>query len=281
MLRKFPLLVILIGFLSGTVVAQSTEFGVFLGTTTYKGELNNSLFNTKLLQPAVGILYRKNFNNHWAYRLGLNLGAIAGDDALSNDEYQQRRNLSFRSRIWDAHALLEFNFFPYQIANPKSRVSPFIFGGLSVYHFNPQAELQGEWYDLQPLGTEGQGTSAYPDRNKYHRLAVSIPFGGGIKIRFSRRFGMTLEAGARRTYTDYLDDVSTTYAEKDVLLTQNGELAVLFSDRSKDGQVLTNNNRQRGNASTNDWYMFTGITINYTLSSRFGNNCTPFKGKLK
>ncbi|MBL0342407.1 MAG: outer membrane beta-barrel protein [Bacteroidetes bacterium] len=281
MLRKFPLQLILFIVLSGTVTAQSTEFGLFLGTTTYKGELNNSLFNTRLIQPAVGLLYRKNFNNHWAYRVGFNFGSISGDDALANDSYQNNRNLSFRSRLWDAHLLAEFNFFPYQLANPKTRFSPFIFAGISVYHFNPQAENGGEWYDLQPLGTEGQGTSAYPDRNKYKRLAVGIPFGGGFKIKFTRRFGMTIEAGARRIYTDYLDDVSTTYAEKNVLLAQNGELAVLFSDRSIDGQALLNDNRQRGNASDKDWFMFTGITINYTLSSKYGDNCTPFRGKLR
>ena len=111
MVRKFLLSLIFIGLFSGALSAQSTEFGLFLGTTTYKGELNKSLFNMRLIQPAVGILYRKNLNNHWAYRLGLNFGSVAGDDALSKDEYQQRRNLSFRSRIWDAHALLEFNFF--------------------------------------------------------------------------------------------------------------------------------------------------------------------------
>jgi hypothetical protein len=198
-----------------------------------------------------------------------------------DDEYKKRRNLSFRSRIWDAHYLLEFNFLPYQTANRTSKFSPFIFGGLSVYHFNPQAELNDDWYNLQPLGTEGQGTSAYEDRKKYKRLQVAIPFGGGFKFKIAPRFGITIEAGVRRLYTDYLDDVSTTYAEKDVLLAQNGELALIFSDRSIDGQQLGNDNRQRGNASDKDWFMFTGITLNYTLSRKYNDNCAPFKRKLR
>ncbi|MBK8415747.1 MAG: hypothetical protein IPL22_15355 [Bacteroidetes bacterium] len=134
---------------------------------------------------------------------------------------------------------------------------------------------------MQPLGTEGQGTTAYPDREKYKRLKVAIPFGGGFKFKLSRRFGMTVEAGARRLFTDYFDDVSSTYADKDILLAENGELAVIFSDRSIDGQALTNTNRQRGNASDRDWYMFTGITINYSLSKKYNDNCTPFRGKLR
>ena len=122
----------------------------------------------------------------------------------------------------------EFNFLPYQIANNRTKFAPFIFGGLSVYRFNPQAELGDDWYNLQPLGTEGQGTTAYPDREKYKRLKVAIPFGGGFKFKLSRRFGMTVEAGARRLFTDYFDDVSTTYADKDILLAENGELSVIL-----------------------------------------------------
>lgn len=262
--------------------AQSSEAGLFLGVGTYKGELQNHLFSTKFIKPAIGILYRRNLNSHWGYRLGVTYGAVTADDAESDDEYQQRRNLSFRARIWDFHGMFEFNFFPYQLANNRtSNWTPFLFGGLSVYHFNPQAELDGEWYDLQPLGTEGQGTDAYPSREKYKRTQVALPFGGGFRFKFSKRFGMTIEAGARRLYTDYLDDVSTTYADKDVLLSNYGEVSVILSDRSIDGQAANNTDRQRGNASDNDWYMFAGISLNFTLSSKYSDNCTPFRQKLR
>ena len=263
-------------------LAQSSEAGLFLGVATYKGELQNHLFSTKFIKPAVGILYRRNLNSHWGYRLGITYGAVTADDAESDDDYQVRRNLSFRSRILDFHGVFEFNFFSYQLASDRSaKWTPFLFGGLSIYHFNPQAELDGEWYDLQPLGTEGQGTDAYPSREKYKRTQVALPFGGGFKFRFTRRFGMTVEAGARRLYTDYLDDVSTTYADKDVLLSNYGETSVILSDRSIDGQAANNTDRQRGNASDNDWYMFAGISLNFTLSSKYSDNCTPFRQKLR
>lgn len=272
------------GFIAFTTSlrAQSSELGLLLGVGTYKGEISHSLFRTKFMKPAVGLLYRRNLNSHWAYRLGVTYGAVTADDAKSDDEYQVRRNLSFRARILDFHGLFEFNFFPYQLASSKSAgMTPFVFGGLTVYHFNPQAELDGEWYDLQPLGTEGQGTAAYPSREKYKRTQVAIPFGGGFKIRFTKRFGMTIEAGARRLYTDYLDDVSTTYADKDVIMAEHGEIAVLLSDRSIDGQAAGNTNRQRGNAGDKDWYMFSGITLNFTLSAKYSDNCTPFRQKLR
>lgn len=272
---------ILLLITSHLALSQSAEVGLFLGTTTYKGDLNVSLFNFKAVQPAVGVLYRKNLNHHWAHRLGFTYGTIVGDDALSDDEYQNRRNLSFKSNIFDLHYYIEFNFFPYQIANPETRFTPFVFTGINGYFFNPKAELNGDWYNLQPLGTEGQGTNAYPDRSPYKRLQMAIPFGGGVKVRLSSRFGLTVEAAARRLFTDYLDDVSTTYADKAVIAAENGDIAAILSDRSIDGQTFDNTNRQRGNASDNDWYMFAGITINYTISKKYNDNCTPFKGKLR
>jgi hypothetical protein len=132
-------LALLLSFSSFTL-AQSSEAGLFLGVATYKGDLQNHLFSTKFIKPAVGILYRRNLNSHWGYRLGITYGAVTADDAESDDEYQVRRNLSFRSRIWDFHGMFEFNFFSYQLASDRSaRWTPFLMGGLSVYHFNPQA----------------------------------------------------------------------------------------------------------------------------------------------
>lgn len=281
MLRKLTYCLCLAVIVPFCVKSQSKEMGIFLGTATYKGEISKSLFNPKFLKPAVGILYRKNFNNHWAFRLGLTYGSMIAADSKSNDDYQKRRNLSFRSRTLDGHLMFEFNFLPYQVANPQTRFAPFVFGGLSIYKFNPQAELDGSWYDLQPLGTEGQGSEAYPDRDQYSRVQVALNFGGGFKFKIARRWGITVEAGPRRLYTDYFDDVSTTYADPDVIAAETGEIAATLADRSIDGQSLNNTGRQRGNASDKDWYMFTGITINYTLSTKYGNFCRPFQGKLR
>jgi len=281
MLRKLHLSVLLLALLPAHLFSQSAEVGLFLGTATYKGEINKSLFNPVFLKPAIGILYRSNFNNHWSYRLALTYGTMGAEDSRSDDDYQKNRNLSFRTHTWDGSFVFEFNFLDYQVANPESRFSPFIFGGLAGFYFNPQAELNGDWYNLQPLGTEGQGTSAYPDRDKYNRIQLALAFGGGVKIKVAKRLGITIEAGPRRLYTDYFDDVSTTYADPDVLQTQNGELSAVLGDRSIDGQSVDNTDRQRGNASDKDYYMFTGITLNYALSKKHYDNCTPFKSKLR
>ncbi|HKR06458.1 MAG TPA: DUF6089 family protein [Bacteroidia bacterium] len=260
--------------------SQSAEIGIILGISSYKGDLNGSLFNPGSFHPAIGVLYRHCYNNHWSYKLGINYGHVSGDDAQSNDPFQQYRNLSFRSSILEAEGRFEFNFFPFQTANRQTPSSPFLFAGLGFFKFNPQADLRGNTFDLQPLGTEGQGTAAYPDRNRYKRVQVSYLFGGGYKFRLSNRFGITIEAGARKTSTDYLDDVSKTYAKKEALLAAHGPESVLLSDRTIDQLNDNNNDRQRGDAAHKDWYMIAGVSLNFTLSKRYNDTCKPFKRQL-
>jgi hypothetical protein len=281
MKKYFFIVIIIIVTGISTAVAQSSEVGIMLGISSYKGDMSGSLFNTKFFHPAIGAHYRRSMNNHWSYRLGIVYGSISADDARSNDPFQLYRNLSFKSKVLEAHWIFEFNFFPYQTANPATNATPFIFAGIAVYRFNPKAPLGNDWIELQPLGTEGQGTSAYPARSKYGRTQISLPFGGGYKFKLSRRFGVSVEAGARRTFTDHLDDVSTTYGRKDVLFANYGPTSVLLSDRTIDQLNENNNDRQRGDAAHKDWYMFAGVSLNWTLSKRYADSCRPFKRKWK
>jgi hypothetical protein len=281
-MKKYFVAIVLLFLVKSTALfAQSSEVSLMLGFSSYKGDISNSLFNTKFFHFAVGGDYRRCINNHWSYRAGLAYGTISGDDADTDDAFQQYRNLSFKSKILEGHFIFEFNFFQFQTANRASTWTPFIFGGLGAYKFNPKALFEDEWYELQPLGTEGQGTGAYPDRKKYGRTQVTLIFGGGFKFRLNDRFGITIEAGPRRTYTDHLDDISTTYGKKDVLLSNYGPLSVLLSDRTIDKVNDNNNDRQRGDAAHKDWYMFAGVSLNFTLSKRYNDSCKPFKRALR
>lgn len=277
---KKIIILLLLSVFSNTTFSQSSEIGVMLGVSSYKGDISPSLFKPEFFNLAVGAHFRHCYNNHWSLKLGINYGTIAAVDAASKDAFQAYRNLSFKSKVLELEGQFEFNFFPFQTANPSTPMSPYLFIGFAAYRFNPKALLGDTWYDLQPLGTEGQGTTAYPERKKYNRVQFSIPFGGGFKFRLSDRFGLGIEVGARRTFTDYLDDLSTTYAKKDVLASSYGALSVALSDRSPDQLTENNNDRQRGDAAHKDLYMFTGVSLNYTLSKRYNDTCRSFKRKL-
>ena len=120
---------------------------------------------------------------------------------------------------------------------PLYPFSPFIFTGVSLFNFNPKAEASdGQWYTLQELGTEGQGTTSFQNRKPYSLTQLSIPFGGGVKIGVSDDFNIIIEYGLRKTFTDYIDDVSTTYAG---IPSEFDNITIELADRSLDDYTTT------------------------------------------
>ncbi len=270
--------------------AQHTEVGLFLGTSFYLGDLNpKGLF--KQSQPAFGAMARYNMNWHWAVRGQVTIGWLKANDALSDDPAQIYRNLSFKSIVADFSATLELNFLRFRPGDPKTPFTPYIFGGICLFKFNPKADIsdstyvfggvpyfvKGGSYALQPLGTEGQNT---PDNQlqKYSLTQVGIPFGAGVKFNVGEHFIIGAEWTFRKTFTDYLDDVSGNYADPIKLAAQNDGTSAALSDRSIPNPLepASNIGRQRGNAKTKDWYSFAGVTITYKIK-RKAPSCSAYK----
>ncbi len=249
------------------VFSQRSEIGVFGGTSYYLGDLNPKK-HFALPALAFGILYRYNFNPRFAYKLIASYGTLEGNDA--NVKFNVDRNLSFKSPVLELSNQIELNFMKYVPGNMDYPFTPYIFSGFSVFYFNPKAEYNGHTYDLQPLGTEGQGTSAYPDRQKYSLSNLAIPFGVGFKFNLSKFISIGLEWGLRKTFTDYIDDVSSTYADTKILASESGSLSAVLSDRSLpvNDQQINHTGLQRGNSKTKDWYSFAGLIITIKLKNK-------------
>jgi hypothetical protein len=228
------------------------EVGVFLGGAYYIGDLNPTA-HFKLTQPAAGLFYRFTPNYRYAFRGGVNFGSIMGDDSQSDNADQLQRNLNFKSTITEFNVLAEFNFLEYRISNDKFKFTTYLFLGLDVFMFKPQAQYSNQWIDLQPLHTEGQTKG-------YKLTQMAIPFGIGVKANVSKKVGIGLEWGPRKTFTDYLDDVSGTYSNN----VYDSNVARKLADRSKNAG--NNIDKQRGNPHTKDWYFFFGITLNFKLN---------------
>lgn len=249
------------------VCAQVNEIGITGGAFYYIGDLNPTKHYPRDTKLAGGILFRHNLSDRWAMRLQGLYGTLQAYDSDSNDSLQVLRNLHFRARTFEFSALMEVNFFKYRSREKGGRRwTPFMFAGLAYFRANPQAQLNDTWYSLQPLGTEGQGTSAR-DTDPYKIDQVAIPFGAGLKFNFGR-LDMQLEWGMRRTYTDHIDDVSGTYVDNDLLSVENGPLAAALADRSGLNTIpgFSNADRARGNRNTRDWYNYTGISFTYIIS---------------
>ena len=269
MVRSLIVFIFLLSFIfqaKSQVYKKYSELGLYGGVSYYLGDLNpgKQFF---MVRPAVGLVFRFNPNRRFTWQLHGIYSSVQAYDSLANNDFQLNRNLSFRSRIIEVAGSLQFNFFDYEIGNNETPATPYIFAGLALFSFNPTAEMNGDWVDLLPLGTEGQGSGLKSAPSPYSLLGLSIPFGMGFKFHAMGRLGVSIEWGMRKTFTDYLDDVSTSYVQQDVLYANKGLDAALFADRSKVNPGDSNVNRQRGNPTTNDWYSFAGVTLTYKLSS--------------
>ncbi|MEM7658221.1 MAG: DUF6089 family protein, partial [Bacteroidota bacterium] len=209
---RFALCLFLLAQQSELLAQRSLSISLGAGTSYYYGDLTDQ-FNNSLVRPALAAYVDWYVDPSISLRLGVNLGTVGAADSLANSDSRTIRNLSFRSPIRELSLSGVWHFLPdeqfgIRWMRKNYHFSPYVFAGVGLFNFDPRAQVQGEWVRLQPLGTEGQWLGeGYPA--PYQLWQASIPFGGGIEVRFSRYLGIQWELGYRKTFTDYLDDVST------------------------------------------------------------------------
>lgn len=211
---------------------------------------------------AGGLMFRYNIHSRLAFRANLIYGEVEGNDAdYSNEPTMVDRNLSFNSTIYEGAIGVEFNYFPFQLGHDRYKGTAYLLAEIGMFRMNPTTEYNGDTYELQPLGTEGQGSSLSDKRN-YSLMQLCIPLGVGAKLSLGKRMSLNFEVGLRKTFTDYLDDVgSNSYVDASVLAAENGPLAADLSNRSLSGSRYG----KRGNAGTKDWYVFSGMMLTFRL----------------
>jgi len=257
-----------------------------MGTSFYLGDLNSMPFqNAKF---AGGLIYRYNFTPRIALKANILFGKIAATDENNhslrrlkddngnfllhaNGDYVyswdfRERNLSFSSPLTEISAQLEINFFNVYTAGHKNQISPYLFGGGALFSFNPQGVYDGRTYDLQPIGTEGQGRDGMSE--KYALTGFAIPFGIGFKANIGRYICIGAEWGLRFTFTNYLDDVGGLYYD---FSPYDGTMPVASLDAIKYFADPSNPKHtpksQRYSTIKTDWYSFAGVII----TVRIGN----------
>lgn len=257
--------------LSNIVFSQSFHIGLFGGISNYQGDLVDKFYVGKLTKPVLGLTGLYGLSDRVSIRAGATFAKIAGSDKYISKDYLRARNLSFESRITEFSLLGEFNVFNLN----SIRWTPYVFGGFAVFKFNPYTyDTTNTKYYLKPLSTEGQGLEQYPESKPYSLTLYAIPFGGGIKYAISDRIRLGLELGFRKTFTDYLDDVSANYADAADLLAARGPKAVELAYRA--GELpggdpnYPTKGSQRGGSKQQDIYYFTGLHLTYRLGGGDG-----------
>jgi hypothetical protein len=251
------------------------EVGLSVGVANYYGDLQDKLFPGYGYKPMGGVSYKYFMSPRVGIRLGANYANLTGADSLSEVPVKRQRNLRFATHLFEVSAGLEVNLWPIDL-DRRSRVTPYIFGGVSAFYTNPYADgPRGERVYLRPLSTEGQGIPTYPDRKQYGVINAAFPIGGGMKFFMGRTLVMTTELGFRYTNTDYIDDVSKSYVNLDTLMAYRSQLAVQMAYRGNtvqgaDPNYHPNYQYQRGDSRANDWFWFGSVTVAVYLEA-FGN----------
>ncbi len=229
-------------------------------------------------RPVLGVSYRIRIIEMIAAKLGVSWAILAADDKHSASIGRRHRNLHFKSNLFSVNLHGEFYFLKERI-NPRylrrnyrhswRNFSAYVFSGLSFNMFNPKAQLDGKWYELQPLGTEGQGIEDNPA--PYEKYAIGIPVGIGVKYFVNKKISVGVEISNTYTNSDYIDDVHGSYFDNDKIRNKYGEKAALLADRhlDYDGNPHTvpkpSGLKIRGNSKYNDAFIFTLITLTYSL----------------
>jgi Domain of unknown function (DUF6089) len=245
------------------------ELGVSVGLGHYFGDLNPDLA-INAPKFAAGVFYRKQINNYVGVKISGNYTFLGYSDTYSSNATQRRRNLSFNTDVWELSVAGDFNFYEFHPGFWEYRYTPYVSLGLGVFSFDPYAYLNSKKYFLQPLGTEGQGSPLYPSKKPYSLIAVSIPVGVGFKYALNERINLFTELCFRFTTTDYLDDVSGTYAPDAFPPDANGNptAAYLLQDRSYEtGTSIGVKGKQRGNGPQTDAFATLQFGVSFNLQS--------------
>ena len=263
------------------VFPQSLHLGVFGGAASYSGDLVDKYFPGKgQTKEALGITFNYELAEQFILRAGFTHAKFGGADSLGSKANLKLRNLSFETSV--AEFSLMGEFYPFSLYDRS--YSPYLFGGIAVFHFNPYAyHFTGNKLFLQPLSTEGQGLPGYTSR-PYKLTQFAIPFGGGIKFAITEQLRIGVEFQIRKLFTDYLDDLSTNYADEMDLLNGKGQFAVDMAYRGDEvtggSPIYPTKGAQRGSDANKDFYYTLGVHLTYNLSgNNGGGNYLNFRGR--
>lgn len=227
------------------------------------------------------------YNNKYALRIEATMSKYSGHDSVLRRVKapdialaRYNRNLGVRSDIKEIALIGELHLL-YIIKDifgdyDPPRFSPYLLAGVGYFKFNPQNNIGDRWVDLHPLSTEGQGFKEYPDKLPYKLEQFNLPVGGGVKYDYSERLTIRGEFILRKLFTDYLDDLSTTYINPAVfanyLSGQQLADALVLHDRQLIPATDPRGGSKRGTVTQNDSYFTFNLKVGISIGKQAGSS---------
>lgn len=262
-----------------------------LGGNSGKGTNNVKDMNLEFTKMMKGVFVTAYPKDWLGVRLAADITYLEGSDDIINttgiDElWRKQRNLDFKTNVFEAYAALEI--FPTMMFRrdkgyqPKLR--PYGLVGVGIFNFNPKGSITDasgnkSWHYLHPLKLEGQGMAEYPESKPYKLTQFNVPIGAGIKYYVSERINLSTEVLYRKTFTDYIDDVSKNYIDYNnfskYLSASDAALAYKLSDKSigiiYPGMSRYPANTQRGDSKDGDTYFSVVLKFGIRLGDIYNN----------
>jgi opacity protein-like surface antigen len=262
-------------------LSQRVDLDLFGGISNYQGDLQPKNFTLQSANPAGGLMFKVGIGSKIYLRTGVTIGSLAANDE-NNNSRNRPRNLNFKTSLQEFTLGAEYHVF----AQDAGKLSPYLCGGAGVYHFNPYTYFDDgsglKKYFLQPLSTEGQGLPQYPDRKPYKLVQFCLFYGIGVKYQITDNINVGVEFRQTKTNSDYIDDVSKTYVDEDLLRAARGQIAVDLAWRGDEynGRPYPKAGSIRGSPNQ-DLYYFVGVTFGLKLFDSNGGSLSLgglFKG---
>jgi hypothetical protein len=226
------------------------------GVSTYYGDFVNP---GVILKPQfnlnAGIM--KFMTPNISVRAELNWFLLSGSDLTASEKGRSLRGLAFHSSCFELSAVGMYNL--YANSNRYYRrpnYNIYAFGGIGLLYFNPKGDYNGKSYALEPLHTEGKS---------YSRLTPVIPYGLGFRLKMGPNTNIAIEGGYRKTFTDYLDDVSDKYIDVNTI---SDPIAKHFANPNPGNNFTAG--KKRGDPSNTDNYFLLNVKFEYYLPYNAG-----------
>lgn len=270
------------------------EIGIGLGPSFFLGDLGGTQGEGKTFIKDVNLpltkiskgVYLSYYPAEWlGFRAAINQSMLEGHDSVINDKggaerFRKERNLSFQSNVLEAYIAAEIypSVIFEQYEELQGKLRPYGVVGVGLFHFNPKAQYtdpggNSKLVALQPLMLEGQGMAEYPDRKTYKLTQIELPLGFGAKYYIKENMYVGFEVLHRKTFTDYIDDVSTNYIDPiyfdTYLAAPEAQMArqLYYRENQINPATRPYTNEQRGDPKENDAFFSTILRFGWRLDN--------------